>query len=112
MARGGARPGAGRKKGSTATQTTRERAQTIADLARQYTDLALKTLVDVCRNGQSEAARVAASNAIIDRGYGKPPQALEHSGPGGGPVEVSRIERVVVNGHPQDTDAKGVPALH
>jgi hypothetical protein len=38
------------------------------------------------RTSESDAARVAAADKLLDRGYGKAPQAMEHSGPGGGPV--------------------------
>ncbi len=31
---------------------------------------ALETLLDVCSNGRSESARIAAANAILDRGVG------------------------------------------
>jgi hypothetical protein len=33
------------------------------------------------------AARVAAAQALLDRGWGKPMQAMEHSGPDGNPIE-------------------------
>jgi hypothetical protein len=39
--------------------------------------LALDTLADVARNSQSDAARVTAATALLDRGYGRPPQALQ-----------------------------------
>ena len=32
----------------------------------------LLTLVDVARNGRTDAARVSAANALLDRAYGKP----------------------------------------
>jgi hypothetical protein len=35
------------------------------------------------RRGKSESARVAAACAVLDRAWGKPPQALEHTGPEG-----------------------------
>ncbi len=57
----------------------------LRELARTHTELALETLVGVCMNGETEGARVAAANAILDRGYGKPAQA--HTGEDGeGPV--------------------------
>ena len=37
-----------------------------------YTKEALQTLVDIARNGRTDAARVSAANAILDRAYGKP----------------------------------------
>jgi hypothetical protein len=38
--------------------------------------MALDVLVDVAENGSSEAARVSAANAILDRGYGRPIQGV------------------------------------
>lgn len=77
--RGGKRPGAGRRKGSVA-RATREQKGTLGELARRYTGTAMRTLASVSERGESESARVAASIAILDRGYGKPPQAVRHSG--------------------------------
>lgn len=84
--RGGARPGAGRPKGAR-DKATREAGATIGELARVHAGTALNALVEIATKGESEAARVSAANALLDRGYGKPPQALEHSGPNGGPIE-------------------------
>lgn len=55
--------------------------------AREYSGEALQTLVQICRHGGSEQARIAAANSILDRAYGRPPQALHHTGDGGGPVQ-------------------------
>jgi hypothetical protein len=44
----------------------------IRDLARQHTDVALRTLVEIATHGENESARVTAANAILDRGWGKP----------------------------------------
>jgi hypothetical protein len=77
--RGGKRPGAGRPKGSK-DKATREQGATLGEMARTHTELALKVLADVALKGESEAARVSAANAILDRGYGRPSQAIEHSG--------------------------------
>ncbi|MDR3087790.1 MAG: hypothetical protein LBU45_07560 [Azoarcus sp.] len=38
-------------------------------------------------SGRSELARVSAANALLDRAYGRPQQALELTGKDGGPVE-------------------------
>jgi len=70
--RGGFRPGAGRKPGSKPPPAEAKRS--LSELARELTDEAIETLRSVMRSGQSEAARVAAANAVLDRGYGKPPQ--------------------------------------
>ena len=67
MAPGGRRPGAGRPKGSK-NKANKE----LRDLARTYTKEALKTLSHIARRGESGAARVAACQALLDRGWGKP----------------------------------------
>ena len=84
--RGGKRPGAGRPRGSSKRVTAEQYAE-LSALARQYAKSAILALVKVATKGESEAARVSAATAILDRGYGKPAQSLEHSGPGGGPIE-------------------------
>jgi len=44
----------------------------LRDLARQHTRKAIQTLVTVMQSGESDSARVAAANALLDRGFGKP----------------------------------------
>lgn len=59
----------------------------LRELARVQTKLALDTLIDVCRSKKApSAARVAAAEALLNRGYGKPVQAVEASGPDGGEI--------------------------
>ena len=71
MPRGGYRNGAGRPTGSL-NMTTPEQSQRLSELAKDYTHDALPTLVEVAKNGRSDAARVSAANALLGRGYGKP----------------------------------------
>ena len=71
MSRGGYREGAGRPLGSSNKCTTQQ-SQRLSELAKTYTEEALLTLVDVARNGRTDAARVSAANALLDRAYGKP----------------------------------------
>ena len=59
----------------------------IRELAREQTEAAIQAFVDIMQRGKSESARVAAAQALLDRGWGKPTQALEHSGPGGAPLQ-------------------------
>jgi len=72
---GGKRDGSGRPVGARTKANAELRA-----LAKEYTPEALATLVQVMRTSESDAARVTAANSVLDRGYGKPPQALEHTG--------------------------------
>ena len=79
----------GRKKG-TPNKSTAE----IKALAQEYSTDALKTLSTIMLTSDSDTAKIAAAKELLDRGYGKPAQAMEHSGPDGGPVVVQRIELV------------------
>jgi hypothetical protein len=67
----------------------------IRSLARSHTKGAINALVGVMRSkNATPAARVSAANAILDRGWGKAPQAIEN---GDGALElVHRIERIIV----------------
>lgn len=76
MARGGSRPGAGRPAGSPNADTAARRAA-LADLMADHIDSAIAALAEITINGQSEAARISAACAILDRCYGRPqPQPL------------------------------------
>ena len=72
--RGGKRPGAGRKKGDVSFAK-----MDIAKIAREHTAVAIKTLVDIAKSGP-HAARVAAANSLLDRGYGRSPQFINLEG--------------------------------
>ena len=67
----------------------------IRALARSHTETALKTLAGIMRQPEAPAAaRVAAANSLLDRGWGKPSQPI--SGDEDNPlrVAISRIELV------------------
>ncbi len=67
-------PGAGRKP----------EVAHVRKLAQQYTEDAIKTLVEIMHDvGEKGPARVAAAQALLDRGHGKPSQPMEHSGADG-----------------------------
>jgi len=46
----------------------------IQQLARQHGPEAIAELVRIMREGKSDASRASAAIAILDRGWGKPPQ--------------------------------------
>jgi hypothetical protein len=49
----------------------------VQQLARQHSAEAIETLVAIMQNEKAPpAARVHAANSILDRGYGRPPQAV------------------------------------
>lgn len=76
----------GRKTGGRAKGTPNKATADIKAAASQYGERALQTLVDIATTGESEAARVAAANAILDRAYGKPKQSVEATGADGTPL--------------------------
>jgi hypothetical protein len=60
----------------------------IRSLARSHTEMAIKILAGIAKDGSNEGARVAAAVALLDRGWGKLPQA--HTGEDGeGEVRVT-----------------------
>lgn len=82
---GGKRPGSGRKAG-TPNKATAE----LKHLATAYTEEAVQTLAEVMRDKETPAqARVAAANALLDRGYGKPRQELE--------IQSGKIDQALIN---------------
>lgn len=102
---GGYRKGAGRKPGQlTEARKAQLKAEaTLKELAAQHTPEAVETLVALFQDKETPAAaRVAAIKEILDRGHGKPPQAL--TGEGGGPIQSETvIKQVIVD--PQEYDA-------
>jgi hypothetical protein len=46
----------------------------LKSLARSYTERAVQTLAGVSESSESDAARVTAAIALLDRGWGKPNQ--------------------------------------
>lgn len=85
--RGGKRPGAGRPKGALGEATIKINAAkaTLRDLAAEHVPMAVQTLANIARSSQSDQAKVAAIKELLDRAYGKAPQA--HTGEEGeGPI--------------------------
>lgn len=91
MPRGGSKPGerrGGRKPGSHNVATAPVKL-TLAEEARQHAPEVLMRLVAIVKGGEGigPAAQVAAAREILDRAYGKAPQALTIGGePGGQPI--------------------------
>ncbi len=79
------------KTGGRKAGTPNKATAAIKEAAQEYTGMALRVLVEVAANPESPpAARVAASNAILDRGHGKP--TLPIAGDDGGPVRIRWAE--------------------
>lgn len=85
--RGGKREGAGRRPGRVSAAK-----RALAEMARDHAEGALETLASIhADKTQPASARVSAATAILDRAYGKPPQALEHTGKDGGPITTATV---------------------
>jgi hypothetical protein len=76
----------------------------VKELAQLYSVEAIQALYDIMTDdGKSAAARVTAANSILDRAFGKPVQAV--TGLDGGPVQIERIEQIVVDPRRDAEDA-------
>jgi hypothetical protein len=70
----------------------------LRSLARSHTELSIQTLAGIARNSTSDQARVAAANALLDRGWGRVPQV--HSSEDGSSIQVIIRQIVDVTGEP------------
>jgi len=76
----------------------------VRELARQHTEMAINTLVEICQNGASETARIAAAVALLDRAWGKPTVAIEmHDNPG------PDLGALILEAHHRATEALAAP---
>lgn len=77
----------------------------VRDMCRAHTAMAVKTLVEIAENPDAPpSARTTAAQYLLDRGWGRPAQAVEVTGEGGGPVTL----RVLIEGGDR-TDAQAGP---
>lgn len=64
-------------KGQSANPGGRPKSvKEVRALARQYTPEAIECLVREMRTGDTSAVRLSAANALLDRGHGRPAQAV------------------------------------
>lgn len=96
---GGARPNAGRKPGAV-----KKAKLDIAEKAKAYGEDALATLADIMGDTNApHSARVSAANHLLDRGFGKPMQAVEVGGKDG--------EKIAFTGFLIDRASKPDPSV-
>jgi hypothetical protein len=88
---GGKRMGSGRPAGSL-NKSSIDQAQRLSNLAKVHSEDAIATLLDVARNGRTDAARVSAANALLDRGYGRPSIQETPEGMGVNPVIITIVK--------------------
>jgi hypothetical protein len=89
--KGGKREGAGRKAGVPNKATA-----DIKEIARQHAPEIVMELVRLAKEADTAAARIAASKEVLDRAYGKSPQAVV--GDAENPIRLAgQIEVVIVD---------------
>ena len=93
--RGGRRPGAGRPPGAPNKLT-----RPLKELAAQYTEDSIHTLVTLRDHAESEQVRLQAANSLLDRGHGRPRQEIDLNGGGKVTVIVNRPTRPVLDVQP------------
>jgi hypothetical protein len=49
----------------------------IREIAGAYTAEAIETLAEIMRDGETHQVRLAAANALLDRGHGRPTAAID-----------------------------------
>jgi hypothetical protein len=81
----------------------RKAATSLRELARGHAKAALQVLVDVATTGNSEASRISAAMALLDRGYGKTGTGQAGDDTAGAPIIFHRIE--LIDGTTPDPDA-------
>jgi HEAT repeat protein len=74
-------------------------------IARNHTEAAINKLVRLL-DSDDERIQLASAQAILDRGYGKPAQALVGGDEDDNPISVlQKVERVLVRPNPSNTDS-------
>jgi hypothetical protein len=85
----------------------------IQELAREKSPEALETLADIMANQKAPAAaRVAAANALLDRGYGRPLQSLSQTMTINKRAEEmtdDELATIAASGNPRVEEPKPVP---
>lgn len=93
---GGARAGAGRKRGALSKAKLEVR-----EACLEHAPVAIRTLVRICKTGDTDSARVSAAKELLDRAYGKAIQAHRVGGLNGGPLSV-------ISGQVSEADAYAI----
>jgi hypothetical protein len=71
----------------------------LRSLARAHTELSIQTLAGIARNSTSDQARVAAAQALLDRGWGRAPVAI--TGEVGGDLRIT-IRQITGSGDEEE----------
>lgn len=87
------------KKGRSGNPSGRrkktEEEKQLEELCKAKTKDALSTILAIMQNGENERNRLAAAQYVIDRGWGKARQEVEHSGKDGQPIQMNMVVEFV-----------------
>jgi hypothetical protein len=109
-------PGRRFEKGKSGNPGGRPKAvRDVAAAAREHTQEGLETLVTAMRDGGAPwNARIRAVELILERGWGKPMQAVELSGPDGDAIQMEakvgladKLARLIAARRDEDADQGG-----
>lgn len=70
----------GRKTGGRVAGTPNKATADVRALASEHGPDAVRRLAHLMQHAESEAAQVSAAKELLDRAYGRPAQAIHHSG--------------------------------
>jgi hypothetical protein len=79
----------------------------VKDFAKEHTQLAIDTLVNLCKNGKAESTKLAAAIALLDRGWGRPAQAIIGGDDDDPPIQVAEIVIRAVDAAADRSTAQG-----
>lgn len=79
------------KKGVSGNPKGRPKAGlTLQHICKEHAETAIQILLGIMTDEKAKSGdRIRAAEIILERGYGKPMQAVELGGAGGGPVQVN-----------------------
>lgn len=101
---GGKRSGAGRPAGAKSRATV-ENKRTLSEMAQEHSEDAIRTLASIMNDQEAPPnARVAAVNVLLDRGYGKPRQEVDHSSSDGSMTPITGFDIRVASAPASDPD--------
>ena len=87
---GGRRPGAGRPLGSPNKLT-----RPLKEFAALHSETCIAVLVELRDHAETEHVRLAAANALLDRGHGRPRQAIDMHADDSLTIIVNRLGQAV-----------------
>ncbi len=72
-----------------------KKSNKVAGMAREQTEAAINRLIQALGNPDDNVA-IKAANSLLDRGWGKPQEYVEHSGDEENPISHNLIVKFVV----------------